>query len=132
MIFAVVKFLLSFIFSDNQGDVFEITYKVNLEIVTNFFSNRIYQKNIFFCFGGLYLFVLIFLLKKGWNSVPSKEMVFIHLAFIPYLLLGTFTVYFTEVRVYGELVPMITTLFAIYIASIKQYNFKFGELQDEK
>ena len=47
-----------------------------------------------------------------------------NLAIVPYYIFGIFITYITEVRVYTELIPMITTLFLIFLSS-----FKFSGLE---
>ena len=52
------------------------------------------------------------------------KLVFVNLAVVPYLLLGIFLIYFTEVRVYAELIPMFTTLFVIYLSTFEKLELK--------
>jgi hypothetical protein len=126
-IFLIIKLLLSFIFKDNAGDVVEITYCHNKEIIANLLSNKVYAKNILFSFGGIYIFVLLFFITGKWGAYSSPEYrkkLYMNLAFIPYFVLGIFMVYFTEVRVYAEIIPLFTTLFLVYASFYKIKGFE--------
>jgi hypothetical protein len=119
-----VKITLAFIFKDNPGDNVEITYAGNLEIISNLFNNRIYLKSVALNFGAIYLFVLLLFLTGAWKRFPDRRLVFINLTILPYYILGMYVTYICEVRVYAELIPMITTLFLIYLSKIKKLNLQ--------
>lgn len=127
MIFLLIKILLSYIFRNNPGDLLEITYGHNKEIVGNLLANKVYAKNILFSFGGIYVFVIIFFITGKWKSYTSieyRKKLYLNLAFIPYFVLGIFMVYFTEVRVYAEIIPLFTTLFLVSISTYKIKGFE--------
>jgi hypothetical protein len=124
VIFITAKSLLVYIFRNNPGDAFEITFSVNIDIIKNIFRNRIYAKNISLSFGGLYIFAVLLFISGRWKKFPDLKMVFVNLAIVPYLLLGIFLIYFTEVRVYAELIPMFTTLFVIYLSTFEKLQLK--------
>jgi hypothetical protein len=124
VLFISYKLFLSYIFWNNAGDSFEIGFAVNVEIIKNLPFNRIYQKNLLLNFGPLYVFIFLFLIGRRWRKYPDKRKVFMNLAFIPYILAGIYITYFTEVRVYTELIPMITTLFVIYLSTFTKLNLQ--------
>ena len=124
VIFIAVKSLLAFIFRNNEGATFELGLPVNIDIIKNIFRNRIYAKNISLSFGGLYIFALLLFISGRWKKFPDLKLVFVNLAVVPYLLLGIFLIYFTEVRVYAELIPMFTTLFVIYLSTFEKLQLK--------
>lgn len=124
IIFLVIKTILAVIFNNNPGDMFEICLPVNIDILSNLFKNRIYLKNIVLAFGGMYVFTILLFLTGRWKIFGQLEKVYMNLAFIPYFILGIFVCYFTEVRVYIEVVPMITTLFIVYIAITSGFKSK--------
>ncbi|MBI3366538.1 hypothetical protein HY041_02840 [Candidatus Roizmanbacteria bacterium] len=124
IIFVVYKLILGYIFRSNTGDTFEIGYDVNVHVFKNFFNNRVYQKDILLNFGGLYIFVLLLFVTGRFRKFPYPKKVYIHLTFIPYILLGVFLIYFSEVRVYIELIPMVTTLFMIYLSTFPKLWLK--------
>jgi hypothetical protein len=128
LIFLAGKTILYFIFKSNPGDPFEICIYGNQRILSNLFTNHIYAKNIFLNFGGLYIFIILLFATgrvKRFYSVSGRKKVYIYLTIIPFLILGIFVIYFSEVRVYSELMPMVSTLFLIYIGTGRKLQFKF-------
>lgn len=119
-IFLGYKLLLNYMFSANPGDTYEVGYLYNIQLFKDLPHNRIIQKNLAFNFGCLYLFTILLFITGRWKKFPDKKKVFLNLAFIPYVLLGVYITYFTEVRVYAELIPMITSLFIIYLTTISK------------
>ncbi len=99
-------------------------YYENIRIVKELFSNRVLLKNLALNFGGLYIFVILLFATGLWLKYPDKRKVYMNLAIVPYYLFGIYITYITEVRVYTELIPMITTLFLIFLSS-----FKFSGLE---
>ncbi len=128
-IFLAIKTVLAVIFEKNQGDIFEICLPVNMEIISNLFLNRVYLKNIMLAFGGMYIFVVLLFLTGKWKLFSRKEKVYMNLAFIPYFVIGIFVCYFTEVRVYIEIIPMFTTLFIVYLTTT--FGLKLQEAGDK-
>ncbi len=124
VIFIGYKLLLNYVFRNNPGDSFEVGYYENIRIVQELFSNRILLKNLALNFGGLYIFVILLFVTGLWLKYPDKRKVYMNLAIVPYYLFGIYITYITEVRVYTELIPMITTLFLIFLSS-----FKFSGLE---
>ena len=127
IIFFDYKFLLSYIFCGNHGDDFEVGFDVNYEIVTTFYKNHIYAKNLFLNFGALYIFVILLFVtgrSKIFAAKSPAKLMYLNFAFIPYYIVGIFVTYFTEVRVYSELIPLITTLFLIYLSTIKKLSLE--------
>jgi hypothetical protein len=120
----IVKISLSYIFQNNPGGNFEIGFSENIRILTNLFNNRIFMKNLGLSFGGLYIFVILLFISGRWKQFPDRRYIFVNLAFIPYLILGLYMIYYTEVRVYTEIIPMITTLFLVYLSTFKKIELK--------
>ncbi|HAX49041.1 MAG TPA: hypothetical protein PK605_05415 [Ignavibacteria bacterium] len=118
-IFIGYKLLLGYIFRANPGDSFEIGYYENIRIVNELLSNRTLLKNLALNFGGLYLFVILLFITGLWKKYPDRRKVFMNLAIVPYYIFGIYITYITEVRVYTELIPMITVLFLIFLSSFK-------------
>ena len=130
LIFLSIKGALFFIFRTNPGDVVEWCYSVNIEILSNLHKNRVYAKNLALSFGGLYIFILALFLSKRWkkfNSINSPQKMYMNFALVPYLILGFFIVYFTEVRVYEELIPMVSTLFIIYLSTFDNLSISIAQ-----
>ena len=123
VIFVGVKLLFNYIFRNNPGDPFEIGYYENIRIVSELFGNKVLMKNLALNFGGLYIFVILLFITGAWLKYPNRSLVFVNLAIIPYYIFGIYITYITEVRVYTELIPMITTLFLVYLSNIKRLGF---------
>ena len=119
VIFIGYKLLLGYIFRANPGDSFEIGYYENIRIVNELLSNKTLLKNLALNFGGLYIFAILLFVTRLWKKYPDKRKVFMNLAIVPYYIFGIFITYITEVRVYTELIPMITVLFLIFLSSFK-------------
>jgi len=119
VIFTGYKLLLGYIFRANPGDSFEIGYYENIRIVNELFSNKVLLKNLALNFGGLYIFVILLFITGLWKKYPDRRKVFMNLAIVPYYIFGIYITYITEVRVYTELIPMITVLFLIFLSSFK-------------
>ena len=117
VIFIVYKVLLSYIFKDNPGGTFELTLYGNIEIIKSLPHNRIYAKNIILNFGLIYIFAVLLFATGRWKNFRNKNLLYTNLTIIPYLLIGIFTIYFSEVRVYTEVIPFFTTLFLIYLST---------------
>ncbi|NOS85104.1 MAG: hypothetical protein HOP31_08175 [Ignavibacteria bacterium] len=126
------KLLLNYIFRNNPGDSFEIGYHENIRIVKQLFSNTVYIKHLVFNFGGLYIFVILLFITGAWRKYPDRRKVYMNLAIVPYYILGIYITYITEVRVYTELIPMITTLFLLYISTFKFFHLEPWALQQKK
>lgn len=123
-LFLGYKLFLGYVFRNNPGDPFEIGFAVNMKILEDLPHNRIYQKNLMLNFGAIYIFVLLLFITGRWKKFPDRRKTYMNLAFIPYILLGVYITYFTEVRVYTELIPMVTTLFIIYLSTFKKFNIQ--------
>lgn len=130
--FICYKLLLNYIFRNNPGDSFEIGYHENIRIVKQLFSNTVYIKHLVLNFGGLYIFVILLFVTGAWLKYPDKRKVYMNLAIVPYYLFGIYITYITEVRVYTELIPMITTLFLLYISTFKIFRLEPWALQQKK
>lgn len=124
LLFLGWKLLLNYIFRNNPGDSFEVGYYENLRIVKELFSNKVMLKNLAFNFGGLYVFAILLFVTGAWKKFPDKKLVYINLAIIPFYIFGIYITYITEVRVYTELMPMITILFLIYLSSFEKLGLK--------
>ncbi len=125
VIFVGVKLLLNYIFRNNPGATFEIGYYENIRIVSELFGNKVMLKNLALNFGGLYIFALLLFITGAWLKYHDRRLVYVNLAIVPYYIFGIYITYITEVRVYTELIPMITTLFLIYLSNIKRLGFNF-------
>jgi hypothetical protein len=104
-LFAFVKGLLLYIFRNNPGNAFNDMFAGNVTIVHQLFHGR-YQTwgYTITCFGGLHILSLLLL---RW--VP-RELRPLYLLF-PIVGAVMFMVgLLTEVRIYGELVPIVTLL----------------------
>lgn len=123
-IFLGWKLLLSYIFRNNPGDGFEVGYYENIRIVKELFSNKVLLKNLALNFGGLYIFVILLFITGAWKKFPNRKLLFMNLAIVPYYIFGIYITYITEVRVYTELIPMITTLFLIYLSTFEKIGLK--------
>ena len=121
-LFAAIKIALGIIFSNNPGDPFEICILENINIIKNVFTNRLYFIHIVFAFGLLYVFIFLLFLSGRWKRFLPRNLVFVNLAFLPNLLLGFFVTYYDEVRVYAEFIPLVTTLFIIYLSTIEKFK----------
>jgi len=127
LIFAGYKVLLAYIFRNNLGANFEVGFVVNMEILASFYKNPVYAKNLGLNFGGLYIFTVLLLITGKWKVFASKSpanLLYLNFAFIPYFIVGIFVTYFTEVRVYSEVIPIITTLFLIYLSTYKKLSIE--------
>lgn len=116
------KILLSNIFMLNPGDNFEIGFAENKRIISELFTNKTLLKNFLLNFGGLYVFVILLFVTGAWKKFPNRRLIFVNLVIVPYYIFGIYITYITEVRVYTELIPMITALFLIYLSNFKRLN----------
>jgi hypothetical protein len=133
IIFVGWKLLLNYIFRNNPGDSFEVGYYENIRIVKELFGNKVLLKNLALNFGGLYIFVILLFVTGAWKKFPNKKLLFINLVIVPYYIFGIYITYITEVRVYTELIPMITTLFLIYLSGFQKLGLQpFGQIQKAK
>ncbi len=123
IIFVGTKLLLNYIFRNNPGDPFEVGYYENIRIVKVLLGNRTMMRNLALNFGGLYIFVILLFVLGAWKKFPDRRLVYVNLAIIPFYIFGIYVTYITEVRVYTELIPMITTLFLIYLSTFKRFGF---------
>jgi len=123
-IFLSVKISMMFLFENNPGDSFESGLPVNKEIFSNVLSNRVYQKNLFFNLGLLYFPALLLFITGKWKIYSDRKLIFMNLAVAPYIVLGIFMIYFTEVRVYTEVMVMITLLALCYLGGFKKFNLQ--------
>lgn len=124
IIYIAVKVLLAYIFRNNPGDNVEICYYENIRIIKTFMTNKIYLKHLALNFGVLYIFVFLLFLTGRWKKYPSRRHLFINLAFLPNIVLGYFVTYYDEVRVYAEFIPLVTTLFIIYLSTFEKLNIR--------
>ncbi|MGH2575741.1 MAG: hypothetical protein ACRDFC_08605 [Ignavibacteria bacterium] len=122
--FIIIKLTLYLIFKDNPGDPVEYTYRWNTEIINNLFTNRVYIKNVFLNFGLLYIFPILIAATAGWKKFDPVNYgrTFIFFTLFIYIAVGFFIVYYTEVRVYSELIPVVSTTFLIYLST---FNNKY-------
>ncbi len=118
------KLVLNYIFNNNPGDSYEVGYYENIRIVKELFGNKVLLKNLALNFGGLYIAAILLFVTGAWRKFPHKKLVYVNLAIIPFYVFGIYITYITEVRVYTELIPMITTLFLIYLSSFKGLGLK--------
>lgn len=123
-IFVAYKLFLNYIFQNNSGAPVEITYKANIYAIEQLPFNRVFQKDVFLNFGLLYVPVLLLFLSGRWKRFPDSRKVYVNLIFLPYLLFGIFIIYFSEIRVYEELIPAVTTLFIIYLSTFDKLNLQ--------
>lgn len=124
IIFLAVKVLMLAVFKNNPGDAFESGLPVNKEIFSNVLSNRVYQKNLFFNLGLLYFPALLLFIAGKWRVYSDRKLIFMNLAIVPYMVLGIFMIYFTEVRVYTEVMVMITLLALCHLGGFKKFNLQ--------
>ena len=132
LLFVIFKAVMFYIFRNNPGNIVEIAIRGNMEMLRNLFQNYIYAKNIFLNFGAMYIFAALLIVKLiKEKEIPgiSKEKIFINFVFIIYLLMGIYIIYFTEVRVYSELMPMLTTLFIIYLSTFEKLGIVTENIQ---
>lgn len=122
-VFIGYKLLLGYIFRNNPGDTFEVGIDDNIKVITTLFSNKIIVKNLLLNYGGLYVFAILLFITGYWKKFPDKRLIMVNLTIIPYYAIGFYVTYMQEVRVYTELIPMITILFLIFLS-----NFKFSGL----
>jgi hypothetical protein len=120
LLIILVKTGLSYIFRSNPGDNIEICVYENIRITKNLFSEWGYLKPVLFNFGALYLFAILLFARGWWRKFPDRRKLLVNLAIVPFYIFGIFITYIVEVRVYTELIPMITTLFLIYLSNFKR------------
>jgi hypothetical protein len=122
--YIIIKAALAYIFRNNIGDNVQLCMDENNNVIKTVFTNRVIFKQVFLNFGGLYVFVFLLFLSGRWKKLPSRRKLFLCLAFLPNIFLGYFVTYFNEVRVYSEFIPLITTLFLIYISTFPKFNLQ--------
>ena len=122
VIFVVYKLALNYIFQNNPGSTVEICFAANKITLKELPYNKVYQKDVFLNFGLLYVPVLLLFLTGRWKKFPDRRKVFINLVFLPYLLFGIYIIYFSEIRVYAELIPGVTLLSIVYLSAFQKLN----------
>jgi hypothetical protein len=125
VIFIIIKGAITFIFRNNAGDNFEIGYYTNVIIFSNLFHEHVFMKNLGLSFGGFYVFAILLFITGRYKFFMKEfdgRLLMITLSIIPYLIAGIYMIYFTETRVYAELIAPVTTLFIIYLATVKSLN----------
>jgi hypothetical protein len=120
LMFISWKIILEILFSSNHGDSVEIGLYENIRIIKNILSDRVLIKNLLLNFGGLWLFGLLLFISGRWKKFRRRDLLFVNLVIVPYYIFGIFITYITEVRVYTELIPLITTLFLIFLSSYER------------
>ncbi len=131
-IFIGYKFLLNYIFRDNPGANYEVSYETNIRIAKELFSNRIYLKSVALNYGGLYIFAALLFITGNWLKYPDLRKVYMNLAIVPYYIIGIYVTYIAEVRVYTEIIPMVTTLSLIFFSRYKFLGLEpFGLKQNK-
>jgi hypothetical protein len=126
-VYIAIKVLLAYIFRNNPGDNVEICVEENIRIISTIFSNKIYFKHLALNFGGLYIFLFVLFFSSKWKQFPRRNLLLINLAFLPNIILGYFVTYYDEVRVYAEFIPLVTTLFLVYLSTFKKLNLQPAE-----
>jgi hypothetical protein len=124
-VFIAIKALFFILFRHNPGGMIEPKFSGNIEILSSIFQNMIFTKNLLLNFGGLYVFIILMFVTGRWkNSSHSdnKGLLYMNFTIIPFFIVGAFTLNFHEVRVYSELIPMVTILFLIYVSTYKELN----------
>ena len=116
----IVKLGLGYIFRNNPGDNFEIGFSENIRMLKELYYQWGIIKPVFFNFGGLYIFMLLLFISGWWKKYPDRRKLMSNLTIIPYYISGIYLTYIIEVRVCTELIPMITTLFLIYLSNFKR------------
>lgn len=103
-----IKQVLYIMFKGNPGELYEYHIKTNIEMFLGIFSLRLYPLlNLGLNFGGLWV-LAIFGYKSAHKFLRRSTFVF-----IPFLV-GMFIVgNLYEMRIYGELIPIVVTL-ALY------------------
>ncbi len=124
VIFFLYKLFLNYVFQNNAGSTVEICYAANLITLKELPFNRVYQKDVFLNFGLLYVPAILLFLTGRIGKFHNKGKVYANLVFLPYLLFGIFIIYFSEIRVYAELIPGVTILFIVYLSSFEKLNLQ--------
>lgn len=123
VIFIAYKAALSYIFRYNQGDDIESCLRRNIQILKEITFDFTTIKIILLNFGLLYIFAALLFITGKFKHFENKNLIYINLTIIPYFVIGIFVVYFTEIRVYAELIPLFTTLTLVYLSSFKSLRF---------
>lgn len=126
VVFLVFKLSLSYLFQNNPGDNIEICYMTNLWIIEDLFTNPRYTRVVFLNFGGLYLFMLLYLFSGRWKLYPDRRKVLLNFVLFIYLAAGVIIVYFTEIRVYSELIPIVTIFFVLFLSTFRFFKLQFN------
>jgi hypothetical protein len=127
LIYVLVKGLLSYIFRNNPGDTVELCMYQNMKFFTLITTSKIYFRNLALNFGGLYIFLFLLFLTGRWKKFRLRPLLYINLAFLPNIILGYFVTYYDEVRVYAEFIPLVTTIFLVYLSTFKKLNLQPAE-----
>jgi hypothetical protein len=123
VIFIAYKAALSYIFRNNAGDDVESCFRGNAEILNYLTYDFTTVKIVLLNFGLLYVFAVLLFITGRFKLFENRNLVYINLTILPYFIIGIFVVYFTEIRVYAELIPMFTTLTLVYLSTFKKLRF---------
>lgn len=126
VVFLVFKLVLFYLFRNNPGDNVEICFMTNLWIFEDLFTNLQYTKVVFLNFGGLYLFMLLYLISGRWKLYPDRRKVLLNFVLFVYMAAGVIIVYLTEIRVYSELIPIVTIFFVLFLSTFRYFNLQIS------
>ncbi len=110
-------------FRINPGDDIESGLRGNTEILKYLTYDFTTIKIIILNFGLLYIFTIFLFVTGKFKLFENRNLVYINLTIVPYFIIGIFLVYFTEIRVYAELIPLFTTLTLVYLSTFKKLRF---------
>lgn len=123
IIFIVYKIALAYIFRNNPGGNYEVGLYANIQHIKELTTNRIYLKSIIFNLGLLYIFAVLLFVTGRWKLFKNTSLLYTNLTIIPFIVIGIYTIYFVEVRVYAETLPLFTNLFLIYLSTFDKLGF---------
>jgi hypothetical protein len=123
IIFIAYKAALSYVFRNNPGDDIEFGLWGNVEILKHLTHDFTTVKIIFLNFGLLYIFAVLLFITGRVKHFENRSLVYVNLTIIPYFVIGILVVYFTEIRVYAELIPLFTTLTLVYLSTFEKLRF---------
>ena len=81
------------------------------------------KPSFIFNLGLLYIFAVLLFVTGRWKLFKNRGLLYTNLAIIPFILIGIYTIYFVEVRVYAETLPLFTNLFLIYLSTFDKLGF---------
>lgn len=116
MYIGIYKFM-DYIYPSTEG--YFVTYNLPRNIALLFeMKIHIIIRNLFFNFGGLHIFIIIFLLSWTWKRYRGP-LLYINLVIIPYIISVLINFSIEEIRNYITIIPFVLILALLFLSTFE-------------